>query len=70
MSPGLPIDKHILSPASLARGEVRAWPPGACLAALQAHGWTAALGQETLTQLLCFGSSEVTILREPKELFE
>ena len=59
MSPGLPIDKHILSPLSLARGKVVAWPPGECMAALQAEGWAAAMGQEDLTQLLCFGCSEV-----------
>jgi len=69
MSPGLPIDKHILSPASLARGEKKpaCYSPRSAMGSLQAGGWESApeQGKETLLQLLCFSDPQVRDLLVP-----
>jgi len=65
-SPGLPMDKLILSSADLAAGlePPAQWSPRQVMLALHTGGWRAELagggaGPESLSTLLCFGSAEV-----------
>ena len=69
MSPGLPMDKHVVSPADLARGSTTptSWAPKEAMTALHTGGWQQVVGggKETLLELLCFGSQEVGELLVP-----
>jgi len=67
MSPGLPMDKYIVSSAELkSQDQPMQWSPRDTMAALHSGGWSQVLGNtanpdthETLIDLLCFGSTEV-----------
>ena len=67
MSPGLPMDKYIASSRDLKEQKPpMKWSPRDTMAALHEGGWGQVLTnqshpdrRETLTDLLCFGSSEV-----------
>ena len=67
MSPGLPMDKYIVSSVDIkAKRTAIQWSPRDTMAALLTGGWTHIMTnpndssrKETLTDLLCFGSTEV-----------
>jgi len=69
MSPGLPIDKHILSPNFLEQGTgfKKCYSPRSAMASLQSGGWESSPenGAESLLQLLCFSSTQVRDLLIP-----
>merc|ERR1712218_197729 len=69
MSPGLPIDKHILSPTFLEQGAdvKKCYSPRSAMASLQSGGWESSPenGAESLLQLLCFSSDQVRDLLVP-----
>ena len=67
MSPGLPMDKYIVSSIDIkAQKSAMQWSPRDTMASLHSGGWEHVMAnttqpdrRETLTDLLCFGSSEV-----------
>ena len=63
MSPGLPVDKIIMSSADLKahKAEPMQWSPGQVMAAMMEGGWSAELRKgESLASVLCFDSDSVT----------
>jgi death-associated protein kinase len=76
MSPGLAVDKYVLSASDLRlhRDEVHAYSPGDVLRAMIGQGGrafhavlknTKSKKKETLLDLLCFGSAEISTLLKP-----
>jgi len=65
MSPGLAIDKHILSSKDLENyTEPHSWSPAQAMQSLKEEGWEGCLihpegWSESLNNLLCWGSQEV-----------
>ena len=63
MSPGLPVDKIILSSSDLKvhRSQPMYWSPGYIMKAMMRAGWKAELRPgESLASVLCFGCDSVT----------
>lgn len=75
MCPGLVLEKHVLSAEQLSShaSTVYAWPPADIYTALLSGGVRASLQnpltdkEESFTQLVCFGSQEVSIEMFPQK---